>query len=52
MGTAAPRRCLGPGLLGGVCGVIHYAGLIEVGRSIHRADLYWDYDVNGIQFWR
>lgn len=32
----------------GVSGVIHFAGLIEVGRSMHRPDLYWDYNVNGV----
>lgn len=32
----------------GVEGVIHFAGLIEVGRSMHRPDLYWDYNVNGV----
>lgn len=32
----------------GVRGVIHFAGLIEVGRSMHRPDLYWDHNVNGV----
>lgn len=32
----------------GVVGVIHFAGLIEVGRSMHRPDLYWDHNVNGV----
>lgn len=31
-----------------VSGVIHFAGLIEVGRSMHRPDLYWDCNVNGV----
>ncbi|WP_309630340.1 UDP-glucose 4-epimerase GalE [Brevundimonas sp.] len=31
-----------------VSGVIHFAGLIEVGRSMHRPDLYWDHNVNGV----
>jgi len=31
-----------------VSGVIHFAGLIEVGRSVHRPDLYWDCNVNGV----
>ena len=31
-----------------VSGVIHFAGLIEVGRSMHRPDLYWDNNVNGV----
>jgi len=32
----------------GVRGVIHFAGLIEVGRSMSRPDLYWDHNVNGV----
>ncbi len=32
----------------GIVGVIHFAGLIEVGRSMHRPDLYWDHNVNGV----
>lgn len=32
----------------GVVGVIHFAGLIEVGGSMHRPDLYWDHNVNGV----
>ena len=32
----------------GVSGVIHFAGLIEVGQSVHRPDLYWDHNVNGV----
>ena len=32
----------------GVRGVIHFAGLIEVGRSLSRPDLYWDHNVNGV----
>lgn len=32
----------------GIGGVIHFAGLIEVGRSVHRPDLYWDHNVNGV----
>ena len=32
----------------GVSGVVHFAGLIEVGRSMHRPDLYWDHNVNGV----
>lgn len=31
-----------------IAGVIHFAGLIEVGRSMHRPDLYWDHNVNGV----
>src|SRR3954469_9579476 len=31
----------------GVCGVIHFAGLIEVGRSVARPDLFWDVNVGG-----
>ncbi|WP_257903733.1 UDP-glucose 4-epimerase GalE [Brevundimonas nasdae] len=31
-----------------VFGVIHFAGLIEVGQSVHRPDLYWDCNVNGV----
>lgn len=31
-----------------VSGVIHFAGLIEVGQSMHRPDLYWDCNVNGV----
>lgn len=31
-----------------VSGVIHFAGLIEVGRSVSRPDLYWDHNLNGV----
>lgn len=31
-----------------VKGVIHFAGLIEVGHSMHRPDLYWDCNINGV----
>jgi len=31
-----------------VVGVIHFAGLIEVGRSVVRPDLFWDHNVNGV----
>ena len=31
----------------GVDGVIHFAGLIEVGRSVQRPDLFYDHNVNG-----
>lgn len=28
--------------------VIHFAGLIEVGRSVVEPDLFWDYNLNGV----
>lgn len=28
--------------------VIHFAGLIEVGRSVERPDLFWDHNLNGV----
>lgn len=31
----------------GVKAVIHFAGLIEVGRSVERPDLFWDVNVGG-----
>ena len=31
----------------GVRAVIHFAGLIEVGRSVERPDLFWDVNVGG-----
>jgi UDP-glucose-4-epimerase GalE len=31
----------------GVTAVIHFAGLIEVGRSVARPDLFWDVNVSG-----
>ena len=31
-----------------VAGVIHFAGLIEVGRSMTRPDLFWDHNLNGV----
>lgn len=31
----------------GVSAVIHFAGLIEVGRSVTRPDLFWDVNVSG-----
>ena len=31
-----------------VDGVIHFAGLIEVGRSVQRPDLFYDHNVNGV----
>ena len=31
-----------------VAGVIHFAGLIEVGRSVMRPDLFWDHNLNGV----
>ena len=31
----------------GVSAVIHFAGLIEVGRSVARPDLFWDVNVTG-----
>ncbi len=31
-----------------ISGVIHFAGLIEVGGSMRRPDLYWDHNVNGV----
>ncbi|MBL8774000.1 MAG: UDP-glucose 4-epimerase GalE [Phenylobacterium sp.] len=31
----------------GVTAVIHFAGLIEVGRSVARPDLFWDVNVGG-----
>ena len=31
----------------GVTAVIHFAGLIEVGRSVSRPDLFWDVNVGG-----
>lgn len=30
-----------------ISAVIHFAGLIEVGRSNHRPDLFWDFNVSG-----
>jgi UDP-glucose 4-epimerase/UDP-arabinose 4-epimerase len=30
-----------------VVGVIHFAGLIEVGRSMERPDLFWEHNVGG-----
>jgi UDP-glucose-4-epimerase GalE len=30
-----------------VCAVLHFAGLIEVGRSIGRPDVFWDVNVGG-----
>ena len=30
-----------------VCAVLHFAGLIEVGRSIGRPDVFWDVNVRG-----
>lgn len=32
----------------GIDGVIHFAGLIEVGRSVQRPDLFYDHNVNGV----
>jgi UDP-glucose 4-epimerase/UDP-arabinose 4-epimerase len=32
----------------GVDGVIHFAGLIEVGRSVQRPDLFYDHNVTGV----
>lgn len=31
-----------------VLGVVHFAGLIEVGRSMARPDLFWDHNLNGV----
>jgi UDP-glucose-4-epimerase GalE len=31
-----------------VSAVIHFAGLIEVGRSMHEPALFWDYNLNGV----
>jgi UDP-glucose 4-epimerase/UDP-arabinose 4-epimerase len=31
-----------------VCGVLHFAGLIEVGGSVVAPDLFWDHNVNGV----
>lgn len=31
-----------------VVGVVHFAGLIEVGRSMVRPDLFWDHNLNGV----
>ncbi|MBU1345729.1 MAG: UDP-glucose 4-epimerase GalE [Alphaproteobacteria bacterium] len=31
-----------------VCGVIHFAGLIEVGGSFVSPDTFWDHNVNGV----
>ena len=31
-----------------VSGVVHFAGLIEVGRSVSAPDLFWDHNVNGV----
>ncbi|RYG88983.1 MAG: UDP-glucose 4-epimerase GalE [Alphaproteobacteria bacterium] len=31
-----------------VCGVIHFAGLIEVGSSFVSPDRFWDHNVNGV----
>lgn len=28
--------------------VIHFAGLIEVGRSVQQPDLFWDHNLNGV----
>lgn len=30
-----------------ISAVIHFAGLIEVGRSVQRPDIFWDVNVNG-----
>lgn len=30
-----------------VCAVLHFAGLIEVGRSVGRPDVFWDVNVGG-----
>jgi UDP-glucose 4-epimerase/UDP-arabinose 4-epimerase len=30
-----------------VCAVIHFAGLIEVGRSVAKPDLFWEHNVSG-----
>lgn len=30
------------------CAVIHFAGLIEVGRSVARPDVFWDINVTGL----
>jgi UDP-glucose-4-epimerase GalE len=32
-----------------VSGVIHFAGLIEVGHSVRRPDLYWDCNLAGVK---
>lgn len=32
----------------GIKGVIHFAGLIEVGRSVTEPDLFWDVNLNGV----
>jgi UDP-glucose-4-epimerase GalE len=31
-----------------VAGVIHFAGLIEVGRSVQEPALFWDHNLNGV----
>jgi UDP-glucose 4-epimerase/UDP-arabinose 4-epimerase len=31
-----------------VSAVIHFAGLIEVGRSVTQPDLFWDHNLNGV----
>ncbi|MFN3815973.1 UDP-glucose 4-epimerase GalE [Brevundimonas sp.] len=41
----AVRRCIHDHA---VDSVIHFAGLIEVGRSVREPDAFWDYNLNGV----
>ncbi|THD78259.1 MAG: UDP-glucose 4-epimerase GalE [Phenylobacterium sp.] len=47
-GDIRDARALGEAIdAHGVKAVIHFAGLIEVGRSVARPDLFWDINVSG-----
>jgi UDP-glucose 4-epimerase/UDP-arabinose 4-epimerase len=47
-GDVRDARALGEAIdAHGVKAVVHFAGLIEVGRSVARPDLFWDVNVSG-----
>src|SRR6185437_8976117 len=47
-GDVRDARALGEAIAAhGVKAVIHFAGLIEVGRSVSRPDLFWEHNVAG-----
>src|SRR3984957_9958721 len=47
-GDIRDRAALGQAMeANGVTAVIHFAGLIEVGRSTAQPDLFWDVNVSG-----